>query len=71
MKMLSDLHIFGLILFYFNFFVLVFIIKLKDTNCKSHWNILVFCCQWNMMSDLNISHEKMSDFVPFSLFGFT
>ena len=24
-----------------------------------------------MLPDLNISHQKMSDFVPFLLFGFT
>ena len=24
-----------------------------------------------MMLDLNMSHKKMSDFVPFPLFGFT
>ena len=24
-----------------------------------------------MMSDLNMNHEKMSDFISFSLFGFT
>ena len=24
-----------------------------------------------MMSDLNISHKRLSDFVSFSLFGFT
>ena len=31
---------------------------------------LVFCHQWNMMSDLNMSREKISDFVSFLLFGF-
>ena len=45
--------------------------KLKDANCKSRWNILIFCDQWKMMSDLNMSHEKVSDFVSFPLFGFT
>ena len=45
--------------------------KLEDANYKSHWNILLFCDQWKMMSDLNMSQEKMSDFVSFSLFGLT
>ena len=45
--------------------------KLKDANYKSYWNILVFCDQWKMMSVLNMSHEKMSDFVSFPLFEFT
>ena len=45
--------------------------KLKDANYKSHRNILVSCDRWKMMSDLNISHEKMSDFVSLSSFGFT
>ena len=44
--------------------------KLKDGSYKSHWNILLFCDQWKMMSDFNISHEKMSDFVSFPLFKF-
>ena len=51
--------------------MLTFAMKLKDANYKSHWNILVFCDQWKMMSDLNISHGKMSDFVSFPLLGFT
>ena len=44
--------------------------KLKDENYKSHWNFLVFYDQWNMTSDLNMSHGKSSDFVAFLLFGF-
>ena len=51
-------------------FVLTFAMKLKSANYKSHWNILVFYLQWKMMSDVNMSHEKMSDFVSFPLFGF-
>ena len=42
---------------------------MKETNCKSHWNILVFCDQWKILSDLNMSHGK--NFVSFPLFGFT
>ena len=46
--------------FYFNLFVCVhFCNELKSF---SHWNILVLCVQWKMMSDLNISHGKRSDF---------
>ena len=30
----------------------------------------VFCNQWEMMSDLSMSHEKISDFVSFLLFWF-
>ena len=46
--------------------------KLKDANYKGHWNILVFCDQWTLMSDLNMSHYlKLSDFISFPLFGFT
>ena len=32
-----------------------------------HFGILQ---QWEMMSDLNMSHEKMSNFVSFPLLGF-
>ena len=37
-------------------FLLTFAIRLKDANCRSYWNILAFCHQWKMMSDLNMSH---------------
>ena len=45
--------------------------KLKNTNNKSLLNISAFCDQWKMMPNLNMSHEKMSNYVSFSLFGFT
>ena len=36
--------------------------------------MLVFCDQWKILSDLNMSHGKfyvtLSDFISFSLFGF-
>ena len=51
--------------------VLTFVMKLKDANYKSHWTILVLFDQWKKMSDLNMSHEEMSDFVSFPLLGFT
>ena len=52
-------------------FVLNVAIKLKDANIESHSNILVFCDQWILMLDLNLSRGEMSDFVSFPLFGFT
>ena len=55
----------------FYLFVLTFVMKLKDANYKSHWNNWVFCDQWKIMSDLNMSLGKMFDFVSFLLFGFT
>ena len=51
--------------------VLTSAMKLKDANYKSHWTILVLFDQWKKMSDLNMSHEDMSDFVLFPLLGFT
>ena len=61
-KMLSHLHISR-----FNF-----VMKLKDVNYKSHWNILAFFDQWKMMSGLNMSHGKINlFFVSFPLFRFT
>ena len=52
-------------------FVLTFAMKLKDGNCENHWNILVRWDQWKMISDLNMSHEKMFDFVSLALLEFT
>ena len=40
-------------------------------NYKSHWNILVFCDRWKLISDFNMSHGEMSDFVSLQLFEFT
>ena len=51
--------------------VLTFAIRLKSANYKSHWHILVFYDQWKIMSDLNMSHRKMSDFVLFLWLRFT
>ena len=50
--------------------VLTFTMRLKSTNYKSHWNVLIFYDQWKITSDLNMSHGKMPDFVWSSLFGF-
>ena len=44
--------------------------KLKDANYKDHWNISVFCDQWKIISDLSMSHGKVSDFVSFPFFEF-
>ena len=46
-----------------------FAIRLKSANYKSHWNILVIYDQWKIMSDLNMSDGKASDFVSIPLFG--
>ena len=48
-----------------------FAMKVKDANCKSQWNFSLFCEQGKTMSELNISHGKMSDFISFPLFEFT
>ena len=41
-------------------FYLFFAMELKDANGKSHWKNLVFWDQWEMMSDLNVSHGETS-----------
>ena len=48
-----------------------FTMKLKSPNYKNHWNILVFYDQWKVISDVSMSHWKMSDFNSIPLFGFT
>ena len=48
-----------------------FAMKFKSANYISHWNILVFYDQWKIIPDYKMSNEKMSDFVSFSLFGYT
>ena len=73
--MLSELHMFCLILFHFNIVLPNFAMKLKEVNFwhlqksffKSHWNILVFCNQWKI-SDLNLSYGKVSDFILIPFF---
>ena len=68
-KKLLDLLQFTFISLYL--LLLTFEMKLKNTNNKSLLNISAFCDQWKMMPNLNMSHEKMSNYVSFSLFGFT
>ena len=41
--------------------MLNFAIKFNNTNYKRQWNNLIFCKQWKMMSDLNMSLGKMPD----------
>ena len=49
--------------FYFTFLIVLnFAMRLKSTNNKSDWNSLVFYKQWKIMSDLNMSQGKMSEF---------
>ena len=55
----------------FPLFGLILIIKLKNVAFGSHWKTLIFFDKNNMVSDLNITHQKMSDFVSLSLSGFT
>ena len=45
--------------------------KLKGGNYKIHLNILVFSDQGKVISDLNVSHGKISDFLSFPLFVLT
>ena len=45
--------------------------KFKHANQKSNWNVLVFCDQWKMMSDLNTFYGKCLSFVSFPVFNFT
>ena len=58
--------------FCFNSIVWVpLVIKLKNCDFESHWNNLMFLIKKDLVSALNMSHGKMSDFVSFPLFGFT
>ena len=43
--------------------------KLRDSNYNSYENTLAICDKLKMMSDLNMSHGKMSDFVLIPFFG--
>ena len=52
-------------------FGFILVIKLRNYDFESHWNALIDFDKKKMFSDLNISHENMSDFVSFPLFTFT
>ena len=45
--------------------------KLRNFDFESHGNTLIFFGKKDMLSDLNISYGKMSDFVSFPLLVFT
>ena len=46
------------------------VIKLRSFDFENHWNTLIFFHIKYIMSDLNMSHGKLSDFVSLPLFGF-
>ena len=54
-------------------YLFVLTMKLKSANYKSHWNTLAlkYFRPGKIMSDLNISHGKISDFDSFPFFGLT
>ena len=52
-------------------FGFILVIKLRNSDFESHWNALIDFDKKKMFSDLNISHENISDFVSFPLFTFT
>ena len=39
------------------------VIKLRNFDFGSHWNVLILFDKKDMASDLNMTHGKMSDFV--------
>ena len=59
-----------LILFYFTCLCSLLQWSWKMSIIKVIVTISVFFEQWKMMSDLNMSIEKISDFVSYPLFGF-
>ena len=60
----------SLILFYFN--CLGFIqLQNQEISILKSLNTLIFFDKRDMVSDLNMSHGKMSDLVSFPFFGFT
>ena len=54
----------------FSLFGSIVVIKLRNFDFKSHWNTWIFLGKKDRMSDLNMSHGKISDFTSL-LFGFT
>ena len=61
-----------LVWFYFTVLVFAhFCNEIEKFQLYTSLKCLVFYGQWKIMSDLNMSHGKMSDFVSFPLFGFT
>ena len=45
------------------------VLKFRNFNFETHWNILIFFDKKDIMSDLNMYDGKIADFVSFSLFG--
>ena len=46
--------------------------KLRSSEFESHWNTLIhFDIKKDVLSDLNMSHGRMSEFVSFPLLSFT
>ena len=60
---------FCLVWFYFTLLVCAHFCG--DANYERRSNILIFCDQWKMISDLSVFHGKMSDFDSFPMIGFT
>ena len=61
-----------LVWFYFTVLVFAhFCNEIEKFQLYTSLKCLVFYGQWKIMSDLNMSHGKMSDFVLFPLFAFT
>ena len=61
-----------LVWFYFTVLVFAhFCNEIEKFQLYTSLKYLVFYGQWKIMSDLNMSHGKMSDFVLFPLFAFT
>ena len=68
---MSHWNMYNFVLFWLFEFTLF--IKLRNFDFESHWNTLIFLNTLNkkdMLSDLNMTHGKMSDFDSFLLFGF-
>ena len=53
--------------FSFLFFGFTLVIKMRNLDFESHWNTSYFLIRKDMVLDLNMSHEKMSDFVLFPM----
>ena len=71
--MVSDLNMFyGKMASFFFFHCLAkFSHKTEKPDFESHWNTLTDFDKTNILSNLNMSHGKISDFVSFLFLGFT
>ena len=50
-------------------FWFILVIKLRNFEYEINWNTLIFFDKKYVVSDLNMSHAKMSDFVYFNCLG--